>query len=320
MATNREIIIALDNFRLEKRKTIQDMTEGIISPRNYSRLLKDEAEITMDVLVALLDKLNTPFEEFISYINMHKYVDSFDEDRFVYLVIFENYEKAVSKYSDVMSGKNNKSRFAEKTIPACVAYLSYINKKITLQAAKMLIEGFLDLNTIEKNKVIHEEDIYTMYLYMKIASQEELDSLSEFMNTIIYDRSFKVFAHQYENTIMMAYIIEMYLLTSKPYSVENDKAIRNVFKEALLFNSKYTISPFDVLLFEVVFKYVKKNDIKSKYISFYYIASVLSTSNVDFLRGRTFDIGEDDLEAYYGLISDARFVNSHMYKRLINEL
>ena len=320
MATNREIIIALDNFRLEKRKTIQDMTEGIISPRNYSRLLKDEAEITMDVLVALLDKLNTPFEEFVCYINMHKDVDSFEEDRFVYLVIFENYDKAVSKYSDVMSSKDNKSRFAQKTIPACVAYLSYVNKKITLQAAKMLIEGFLDLNTIKKNKVIHEEDIYTMYLYMKIANDDELNELEKFMNVILYDSSFKIFAHQYENTLMMAYIIEMYLLYNKPFSLENDKAIRSVFKEALLFNSKYTISPFDVLLFEVAYKYIKKNNIENKYVSFYFIASVLSTSNVDFLRGRIFDIGEDDLEEYYALINDARFVHSHMYKRLINEL
>ena len=229
MATNREIIIALDNFRLEKRKTIQDMTEGIISPRNYSRLLKDEAEITMDVLVALLDKLNTPFEEFVCYINMHKDVDSFEEDRFVYLVIFENYDKAVSKYSDVMSSKDNKSRFAQKTIPACVAYLSYVNKKITLQAAKMLIEGFLDLNTIKKNKVIHEEDIYTMYLYMKIANDDELNELEEFMNVILYDSSFKIFAHQYENTLMMAYIIEMYLLYNKPFSLENDKAMVEYF-------------------------------------------------------------------------------------------
>ena len=119
---------------------------------------------------------------------------------------------------------------------------------------------------------------------------------------------------------MMAYIIEMYLLYNKPFSLENDKAIRSVFKEALLFNSKYTISPFDVLLFEVAYKYIKKNNIENKYVSFYFIASVLSTSNVDFLRGRIFDIGEDDLEEYYALINDARFVHSHMYKRLINEL
>lgn len=64
---NIELALQLDQLRRERKVTVEQMCKGVISRRNYSRLLSGEVDIQVDVLSKLLINLKVPLEEFSWY-------------------------------------------------------------------------------------------------------------------------------------------------------------------------------------------------------------------------------------------------------------
>src|SRR5690554_6602349 len=64
MLESIDIIKTLDAIRMNQKIKIQDLVEGIMSRKTYTRLLNDEADISFYDLAKLLAKLAIPFQEF----------------------------------------------------------------------------------------------------------------------------------------------------------------------------------------------------------------------------------------------------------------
>lgn len=72
------------------------------------------------------------------------------------------------------------------------------------------------------------------------------------------------------------------------------------------------------MLFDILYKYIKKNNIHNNDIIFYYISSILSTNDTEFLNGRKFAITREDINIYFTLLKDEEFINSNLYERIMN--
>jgi len=316
MITNENIIEGLEKLRIQKNKTIQYLTDGIMSNRNYSRLLNGEASINLDELNEMLKRLYVPFDDFVLYLDTMNRIKYYPEEYFVLLVLYSNYEKAAKVIKTLENPKELHTYNAINAFPAALACLDYYQKKISLEALREYLKALVKINEIRKNKIVHAPDIYTIYFYIRVAKNEEKERLIEFLKELLDKNEYQIISSDYIETKLIAYIALITGLTTlDKVTKEVDYNVSVHVEQALNLISHARFSPFDTIFYETIYQYAQKyrND-KIHYTVFYYIASIISTSNNDFLRGRTFEITEEDIALYNELMNDDKFVQSQMFK------
>lgn len=319
MITDIEIMKYFEMLRTERKINIQDITEGIVSRRNYSRYVSGEIAINIETLSKLLAKIEVPLSEFSFYINNRITMENLEEQYFHALIRNEQYTKAYNKYYSKIKNKELKTIYAKRTIPLGIVLMKY--KLGMLNRDEVILEmiKIMHLDEILRRKIVHDDDIESLYLYIRICSEKEKEKIVAYLLKIILDKEYKMATCYYEICVTLAYLT---LLTIMVNHSEKSKYERNLIEKvmnlALEFNSRAKAVNNDVLLFEILYKYIKRYEIENKYVVFYYIASILATEDPDFLDGKTFEITKEDIELYYECLSDEEFMSSAMYERIID--
>src|SRR5690554_1420148 len=125
MITDIEIMKYFEMLRTERKINIQDITEGIVSRRNYSRYVSGEIAINIETLSKLLAKIEVPLSEFSFYINNRITMENLEEQYFHALIRNEQYTKAYNKYYSKIKNKELKTIYAKRTIPLGIVLMKY---------------------------------------------------------------------------------------------------------------------------------------------------------------------------------------------------
>jgi hypothetical protein len=322
MNGNRDAIVYLDIVREERKVSIQGFVEGITSRRNYSRLLSGEAELSFEMLGKFLERLGMPLYDFGLFAYNKTYLDNINEIWFHDCIRAEKYQEAYTKYYPLIKDKDWKTIYAKKTIPTAIILMDFQLKRIHKSSAIHSILNILKLSTIVNSTFITADDVEALYLFLRICNDEEKEQIAECFFRFLVEKRNKILSAGLEFTILTMYLSTLTALTTKETLNNRDRIlILQVFRSALEYHIKAKMMTFDVLLFETIYKFIKKNQIRSKWIVFHYIASIASSFGNSFTRKTIIDLDEADRSDYLECIQDENFWEESMYERLLkNEI
>ncbi len=319
MEFDYEVMNCVEQLRLERKMTILEITEGVISRRNYSRYLSGEIPITLEVLTKLLTKLGVPLHEFVIYMTNKNIFNNLDEAYYLDLIRNEQYEEAYNRYYHSIKDKKLNSIYASRTIPICKNLMLYKLGKLFKEEAKKNSSRIIDLKEMFRKKHLNDDEIESLYLYIRICDDEDKERIADYLLNMLFSREYKLTAIHYEFCLTLTYLIVLTIITEH-HNKEKYKRniIKQVINEALDFFRRAKFNNNDILLFDILYKYIKKNNIHNNDIIFYYISSILSTNDTEFLNGRKFAITREDINIYFTLLKDEELINSNLYERIMN--
>ncbi|MGD9910686.1 MAG: hypothetical protein AB7U79_08825 [Candidatus Izemoplasmatales bacterium] len=320
MISNNDLVYFLDMARSERNISIQDFVEGITSRRNYSRFLSDEAELSFEMLGDFLTKLGIPLFEFGLYIYNKNFYNHINEIWFQEFIKVEKYDIAYNQYYPLIKDKSLGSVYAKKTIPIGVLLMKLHLNQIHKANAVHQIINILNLDSITNSSFLSADDLEAIFLYLRVANDSAKKQIADYLFKFIFDKKITILTTTVEITTILIYLSALKALTTKEKADQWDYLlIKKVFIEALKYHIKSKTLLYDILIFETMYLYYKKNQIENKYIKYYYIASIASSYENTYTEGKLIEIDQEDIDAYLSCVRDTDMMYESMYERIIND-
>jgi hypothetical protein len=315
MINQIEMMNYLEVLRKKAKMTIATLLDGIIPTRQYSRYLSGSAEIPLQTLSEILERLHLTLFEFSAYHTNHIIANNYDEVEFWLLVQSELYEQAYRNNYPSLVNKVFKSHIASQAMPLCIKLVEYKNKKISLVSAREEMKRIIQLGDLVNQQFLTDNDIISIYVYVQICDDVDKDQMIALMIRIL-DKGMKNFlVTNIEELLSIFYIALLYALTTKSFiSIQDRCLIRRVTSEFIEYHSRSKLANYDVKFFGVLYKYIKKYNINNPHIIYYYIASILSSFGDVCVEGSCYQLCQEDMELYLSWIQDDSFTNSRMYE------
>jgi len=267
MLTDLELIEYLERLRLENNLSIQEITKGIISRRNYSRYISSECPLNIQVLTQLLKRIGIPLNEFICYITNKKILENLDELLFHELIMQENYVKAYTYYQKLQN-KQLQSNFASKSIPMGINLMLFKMNLISLDEVKKRLTKILNLDEIINKTIINDDEIEAIYIFIRIAEVADKEKILKYFLNVLFDSKYIIISNFLDKSKMLCYLITLKILIEDQERFNND-LINNVIKSVLDCKNSIPIH-YEFLLFELIYKYLNKKQIENKDVTYRY--------------------------------------------------
>src|SRR5690606_7280454 len=180
-----DIMKTLDSIRMNQKVKIQDLVQGIMSRKTYTRLLNAEADISFYDLNKLLDKLSIPFLEFSLYV-----VNSIEsqhpaESSFFLTILRDNYQKAYDEFYPSVKDKELKSIFGAKSVPATIELMLYKLNKQSKEASLKRLHSKFNLKSILEGKIIDDGVSGILYSFVYLVDDKERRDIGKFIYDVI---------------------------------------------------------------------------------------------------------------------------------------
>lgn len=311
-------VLQLDQLRRERRVTVETMCKGVISRRNYSRLLSGEVEASLDTLSKLLVNLNVPLAEFSYYRFNHVMFENIDEVNFHEVMRYGNFSRAAKEFGDILNKHTLGSIYATKSVPIDVLilkhYLGLITKDDMVSQAKEIIQ----LPIMCKSYIIQDDDIDALYEYAKICREDDFPLIINFCERVIFTpQKFKMFTNYAEVTTNLLHLTLLQVLLRKN---ELSKAEHTLFKRVINSELEYIRRakslPFDILFFSLYKSYCEEYHVDNPYVTFYYYACTASTEHPDFVNRISELVSENDREVYLNCLKDESIRKGVLYEKV----
>jgi transcriptional regulator with XRE-family HTH domain len=317
MINSIEMMMALDQIRNNRKISVENLTEGIISRRNYSRYLSGEIRPPFEVVEALLKKLDVSLLNFSLYLGNHIEAANQDEIEFRDLIRLGNIEEAYEKYYTTLKNKRLKTVYNSKAIPMGLVYTEFYMNKTSKYDAISRARIIIDLESVINSLIIDDDTIEALNIYSKFADCKDKRKIISYMSNVIFSDNYKLFFSYYQQSQLLIYITALRCLTTLESVDDKDKSlIDKIFKEALAFNIKARMKIFGFLLFEVVYKFTRKFEIKNKYITYYYMMEIFITS-YDSIKKKKQLLKKIDYEEFEQCIKEKEYNSETMYERIL---
>ncbi|MBU0997280.1 MAG: hypothetical protein KKE16_04460 [Firmicutes bacterium] len=319
MIDNNDVMRFVEKLRIEKKISIHDLTEGIISRRSYSRFLSPSAELQVDTLFKLLERMKLPVFEFGAYVGNSILIENIYEMYFYEYIFNELYETAYNEIYPLIKDKELKSPLAIKSIPIAIKLMEYKLNKITKAEALSAMKNVIELNTMINSKIICFDDIQALSLYTLVCNDEAKELISDHMLKILFTSKIKVFTNSVEYTNSVIHRIALTTLTTKEYTTDKDrKNIQKLLTVIFEYQIKAKTAFHDFIIFNNLYKYVKKHKIDNKLVIFHYLASIASTFGSAYLESNKIKIDQSDIEIYLSFLEDDTFLKKPTYEGLMD--
>lgn len=314
---NIELALQLDQLRRERKVTVEQMCKGVISRRNYSRLLSGEVDIQVDVLSKLLINLKVPLEEFSWYRFNRLMFKNIDEVNFHEVMRYGNIEKAAKEYPGILTKHTLGSVYAKKAVPLDILlvkhHLGMITKDDLLSQARIII----DMKSYAKSYIVQDDDVEALYAYSKICREDELLPIIQFEERAIFSGKIKLFTNFVEVAIILNHLTLMQALLRKKEMTPTD---HNLFKctvnSGLEFLQRSKLMPFDFMFFNLYKKYCDKYAINNPYVTFYYYAAIESSNHPEFADRAAQFVTKKDRDVYLSCLNDETIRKGVIYEKV----
>ncbi|MDZ4195885.1 MAG: hypothetical protein U1C51_01410, partial [Candidatus Izemoplasmatales bacterium] len=165
-----EMMNYLETLRKKAKISIGKLIEGIIPSRQYSRYLSGSAEIPLQTLSEVLERLHLTLFEFSAYQTNHIMVSNYEEIEFWVLIQNEKYELAYQTHYPKLVNKTLKSHIASQAIPLGIKLVEYKNNRCSHISALEEMKNIIQLDKFLKHRFVTDNDIISLYIYVQICS------------------------------------------------------------------------------------------------------------------------------------------------------
>lgn len=315
---NNLLIEFIDRLRKEKNISIGDFTKDIVSKRSYSRFLSYEAGISFEVLNAFLERLDMPLFELGNYIMNVTIHENVDEYYFFDAILNEKYDYAYNEIYPKIKDKKWKTLLASKTIPMGIQLVLYKMNKITKYQALDNMAKYLELDKIIKSKIVFYNDIAAFKIYLELCNDKDKEKIAEYLYKVHFNNNYKILTNTVEVTNLLIYSNILKALTSlKTQSMKIKKRIKEVLDSFLEYHKRAKMDVYDVMIFEIVYKYVKDNNIRNDLVVFHYFTALITSDN--FNENEFFkNMDANDIRILLELLDNEIFVRESMYERIMS--
>ena len=218
----------------------------------------------------------------------------------------------------ILRTKEYKSILANKTIPLGMKMVEYKKNFIMKGEALYYMKSFLNLDGFLKSYIIQDDDIESLYIYIRICNDDEKEKIAKELLNIISKNDRKFFTVNYERIQTLMYLIVLICLTTKEKITYSDHLnIKKITDVALEFNTRAKLRTYDVILFKTLYKYIKRSDSDNKHIIFHYIASIISSIDDEYVENQRFELKKEDIKIFIECLQDEKLLKGQMYSGLI---
>lgn len=315
--SSEQFIFYIEKIRIEKKNTIQELTNGIISRRSYTRFLSNETDISFDILVKLIDRLGYAIFDFGLYVYNHNIQTNLDEVMFMEMIKLSQYEIAFNEFYPLIKDKKWKSIFATKAIPCAVIMMNLHFKKIRQVEAYGLIKDILQIDEIIQSPIIYKEDIESLYICMDILKRMDRFKISQYLYKTL-SNNVKIVSPSIDNTTMLTYLTLVKSLSLDSIIEATDHVmIKEVIIKAIAYLYKSKTAIMDIVFFETILEYCRSNSFYYEEVVFAYISTLISSPENYYTYGKTIILSDEDVKTFTRLLTNTAFINSDIYSRII---
>lgn len=308
-------MIYVDRYRLEKKIPIYQLVKGLMSTRNYSRLLSGETVLSFEDYSALLRRLRVPLFEFSLYLYNCRFFEYIHETNFQQAVDEQRYEEAYKIITPYLNQHQWGSVFAEKTLPIAVKYVEFQLKKCSYAEVLSYSRNIIQLSTLLKNTYLNLDDFEALFLFSGFCSIEEKRMISDFLNRAIIDNEIKILNVSVEHTTSRLHRLAIQLLTSFDSHDEATllklKAISNI---ALEYQSRAKIYGEDLAILTLLYKYYKRQNIDYKSLLTEYVLSVLGYNEEQSLKELRTLLSAQEQQYILALIAKSELKKTNLFE------
>lgn len=314
MTNYHDFAVGLEALREDKKITIIDLTKGIMSRRNYTRLLNEETEVNFYTLDKLLQRMDVNISDFIHYLTNRVISENESEITFIMAIVAGQSEEANTFYKELKT-KECKTIFREYSIPLGLLYLECLNKIKDKDICAIEARKIFPLKEIVDKPIVQDDVITALDIFSKLCNNEEKEQIVEFAYQIFKGEKYKMLTTFYEFSLTTLYINAINLLATKD---DMDEKHNNMFsficKDYLKFLYRAKNINYDVMFFSLMHKYNKDHDIKNDLVTFYYVVSVLSYLPSELPEGDKYEISKDDLDIFNKYLYLNETLNLELYE------
>lgn len=312
---NNEIIQYIDKYRIENKIPIYQLTKGIMSTRNYSRLLSGETVLSFEDYSALLKRLRVPLFEFAIYLYNCRFFAYIHETNFQNAVDNKQYSEAYQIISPYLEKQTWGSVFSEKTIPMLVKYVEYKLSKISFAELITFSRDTMNLNQMLQYTILSLDDFEALFLFSGYCSSDERRLISNFVTEIIIKNEIKILSASVEHTTSRLHRLAIQLLTSfDDYDQDSLLKLKKVTQIALEYQSRAKIYGEDIYILEMLYAYYKRLNIRSNDILVEYVLAVLGSKEDNMIDRLKSLLSSDEKEYILNLILNESFKKTNLFE------
>lgn len=308
------MMITLDNIRLSKKITVQELCEGICSPRSYSRYLSGDTTITLDVLLMLIDRVRIPLNEFSVLYRRHMEESNSPDAYFVYNMIFGIKENLLIETYKELKVKHISDVSTMRSLPIALILYDYLFLNKSKEESRENAKNILNFEKLVQAKTITQDLVLELALYIYLAKVDELDPIFDYLwNFLKEPSSYQYYFFQYDRVvIIICYTLLKIIELKKELNINND-ALKNVFNYSIKYIalSKQTVN--DAFLMEYLYLILKKISVPNKYFLYNYVAIILSNYSTGIANYHKFVIAREDLDSYYEVLNDENYLRMPIF-------
>lgn len=318
MFSTNDIVKQIDYFRCTNKMTIQEICQGVMSRKKYTRLLNGEADISFDEIMALMNRIHIPFQEFILYLTNTIEGKYPDESSFCQAIISADYNDAFETHYLKLGPPPYKTTLGRYAVGAFIHLMFFkLGKKDRLTSLQQLKLDF-PLAKFTHGSIVEDNQICVLYAYVNMCDDKEKIIIGRYISTLLNDDRTRLLVTFSSFSLNLLYKTGILAYTTLDYlDEENAHHLSSIIKIALAYQIKARQPLADFLLFEMIHQFYRRIGKKNKYLTFYYITTFISSFGGEDLS--RLDINEDDIRTFSLLMKDKDFRNSPMYERLLED-
>jgi hypothetical protein len=315
---NHKLMSAIERLRSTRKITIAGLTKGIMSSRNYSRLLSDSAKLRFNDLLAFLTKLDISVNEFAAYVYNHDLVAHAEELTLLELINNRQFKEANEIYERRFANLDFHSQYAKKLLPISIMYMRYHMNRSTKLDAYYKIKELIRLDEILASKVLISEDLDCIRFFLDVCSDNEKTSIGNHLIKVI-DQDIKLIASLTEAATMTCYDVAIQAFGSKDVLDDRDHdRIAYVFRHSMAYQFRAKLSFFDISLFSTMYHYIRRFGIDNPLLVHAHIASIMSSVEFPLVTEHKHPIRDEDVRVFLNVLDERKLRSDNIYKELLS--
>ena len=238
----------IDEIRVERNMTREDLCEDIMSVRNYQRFVSEEVNLSNDKLNSVIDRLNLDYFT-LREIYRHRSQDKYSKLHNVYLLMQSNSDQKAYEELKKINFKQIESSYMRLFHSYLKIDLERQLSIVDLESSIIKLKELIDYPNILQFEVLNFIELNTLVILNTHLSKKEDSTIADFLYKFLLD------GRLHEKGIMSSFLPALYSSTAQSFGtfLDYQKALdisTTGIKECMklqLFNSMHQLLFFKAI-------------------------------------------------------------------------
>ena len=320
MLKNQDIIHYIEKYRLDKKMPIYQLTKGITSTRNYSRMLAKEADVSIEHYNAFLKRFQIPIFEFSLYVYNCQFFENIQETHFLNAIENEQIEQAYEMITPYLDKNDWGFVYAHKTTPIAIKYVEYRLNKCTIHELLSKSRLILGLPQLLQQTMISLDDFEALFRFSVFCSESEKEQIADLLYRIIVKQDVKILNASVEHTTSRLHRLALQMMTALENQDEQSiRRINEVAAIALEYQSRAKIYGEDIFILQSLYLYYKKNQRTIPSLCKEYVMSILGSYEEEKIASLKLVLSLEEREWIISEIQNKRFGKTKLLEEITHD-